>query len=101
MFKNNQHRFKLSQITLMKQNIVLSNEMIKVRSDKGFSLATLAFQIFHSGNSTFINSFDKTKFLFHTSTDVVPQFLKKLEIHFDETFSSVDHALKINASRSQ
>ena len=65
------HRFKLSQITLMKQYIVLSNELTKVRSDKGLTLETLAFRIFHGGNSTFINSFDKTKFLFHSSTDVV------------------------------
>ena len=47
------------------------------------------------GNSTFINSFHKTKFLFHSSADVVAQFLEKLEILFDETFSRVDHALKI------
>ena len=73
----------------MKQNIVLSNELIKVRSEKGLTLETLAFQIFHGGNSTFINSFDKTIFLFHSSTGVVPQFLEKQEIHFDETFSSV------------
>ena len=29
-----------------------------------------------------------------------PQFLKKQEIHFDETFSSVDHALKIGERTS-
>ena len=84
----------------MKQNIVLSNELIKIRSDKGPTLATLAFQIFHGGNSTFIKSFDKTKLLFHSSTDVVPQFLKKQEIHLDETFSTVDHALKIGERNS-
>ena len=84
----------------MKQNIVLSNELIKIRSDKGPTLATLAFQIFYGGNSTFIESFDKTKLLFHSSTDVVPQFLKKQEIHFDETFSSVDHTLNIGERNS-
>ena len=42
----------------------------------------LAFQIFHGGNSTFTNSFEKTKFLFHSPTDAAPQFLKKLEINF-------------------
>ena len=68
---------------------------MKVRSDKGLTLGTLAFQIFHGGYSTSINSVDKTKFLSHSSTDVVPQFLEKQDIHFDETFSSVDHALKI------
>ena len=31
--------------------------------DEGLTLETSAFQIFHGGNSTFINSFDKTKFL--------------------------------------
>ena len=67
----------------MKQNRVLSNELIKVRSDKGLTLETLALRIFHGGNSTFIDSFDKTKFVFHSTTDVVPQFLEKQEIHFD------------------
>ena len=33
------------------------------RSDEGLTLETSAFQIFHGGNFTFINSFDKTKFL--------------------------------------
>ena len=35
-----------------------------IRSDEGLTLETSAFQIFHGGNSTFINSFDKTEFLF-------------------------------------
>ena len=34
-----------------------------IRSDDGLKLETSAFQIFHHGNSTFINSFDETKFL--------------------------------------
>ena len=71
------------------------NELIRVRSDKRLTRETSAFQIFHRGNSTFVNSFHKTKFVFHSSTDVVAQFLEKLEILFDETFSRVDHALKI------
>ena len=29
--------------------------------DEGLTLETSAFQVFHGGNSTFINSFDKTK----------------------------------------
>ena len=33
------------------------------RSDEGLTLETSAFSIFHGGNSIFINSFDKTKFL--------------------------------------
>ena len=39
----------------------------KFRSDEGLTLETSAFQIFHGGNFTFINSFDKTKFLLLTS----------------------------------
>ena len=35
-----------------------------IRPDEGLTLETSAFQIFHGGNSTFINSFDKTNFLF-------------------------------------
>ena len=35
MFKNYIHRFKLSQITLMKQNIVLSNELRRFALTKG------------------------------------------------------------------
>ena len=31
-------------------------------SNKGLMLKMSAFQIFHSGNSTFVNLFDKTKF---------------------------------------
>ena len=72
------------------------NELIRVRSaDKRLTLETSTFQIFHRGNSTFINSFHKTKFSFHSSTDVVARFLEKLEILSDETFARVDHALKI------
>ena len=33
-----------------------------IRSDQELTLETSVFQIFHSGNSTFINSFDKTTF---------------------------------------
>ena len=35
-------------------------------SDEGLTLETSAFLIFHGGNSTFINLFDKTKFLLYT-----------------------------------
>ena len=49
--------------------LVLSNV---IRSDEGLTLVMSAFQIFHGGNSTFINSFDKTKVFriklyYHTS----------------------------------
>ena len=33
-----------------------------IRSDEGLTLETSSFRIFHGSNSTFINSFDKTKF---------------------------------------
>ena len=39
----------------------------EIHSDEGLRLETSAFQIFHGGNFTFINSFDKTKFVFHTN----------------------------------
>ena len=46
-----------------------------IRSDEGLTLETSAFQIFHGDNSNFINSFDKTKVLFHSATDAEPRFL--------------------------
>ena len=45
------------------------------RSDEELTLERCTFKIFRGGNSTFINSFDKTKFLFHSPTYPVPQFL--------------------------
>ena len=42
----------------------LGPEMLTVLEIKGQVLHRVRFQIFHGGNSTFINSFDKTKFLF-------------------------------------
>ena len=41
------------------KNLVLSNELIKVQ---GLMLKASAFQIFHHGNSIFINLFDTTNF---------------------------------------
>ena len=38
--------------------------IITIHSDKGLILETSALQIFHGGNSTFINFFDETKFSF-------------------------------------
>ena len=43
-------------------------------SDEGLKLEISAFQVFQSCKSTFINSFDKTKFLFHSPSNAVPQF---------------------------
>ena len=45
--------------TLIKTN---NTHNSSIRSDEGLTLETSAFQIAHGGNSTFINTFDKTKF---------------------------------------
>ena len=45
-----------------------------LRLNEGFTLETPAFQIFRGGNSTFINSFDETHFLFYSPTEAAPQF---------------------------
>ena len=45
-----------------------------IRSNEGLTLEKSAFQIFHGGRSTFINSFDETKFLFHPPSEDAPQF---------------------------
>ena len=37
-----------------------------IRSDEGLTLETSAILIFHAGNSTFVNWFDKTKFMLET-----------------------------------
>ena len=47
-----------------------------IRFDEGLTHETSAFQVVHGGNSTFINTFDKTKIsMFHSPTDAAPQFL--------------------------
>ena len=50
-------------LTLLKTN---STHNSSIRSDEGLTLEMSALQMFHGGNSTVINSFDKTKFLFHS-----------------------------------
>ena len=40
----------------------------KFRSDEGLMLETSAFQMFHGGNSPFMNSFDKNKFTVTNNT---------------------------------
>ena len=79
--------FHVCGLILKCENLVLSNELIKVElppwkiwnadispsisprrqsvaicSGESLMLEVSAFQVFHGGNSTFINSFDKTKF---------------------------------------
>ena len=51
-----------------------SSEHMMKGSDEGLTLEMSAFSIFHGSNST-LNLFDKTKFLFHSPTDAVAQFL--------------------------
>ena len=64
MFKNDWHRFKLSKITWNETKCSFIKRLDKAGSLwQGLPLETEAFRIFHGGNSTFINSFDKTKFL--------------------------------------
>ena len=46
----------------MKQKFGFIKCVDKRVNDEGLMLETSAFQIFPTGNSTFINSFDKTKF---------------------------------------
>ena len=53
-----------------------------IRSDEGLTPETLAFQILHGGNSTFINSFDKTKFLFTYHNHRHYNSHKKMVDHF-------------------
>ena len=53
-----------------------------IRSDEGLTLETSAFQIRHGGNSTFINSFDKTKFLFTYHNHRHDNSHKKMVDHF-------------------
>ena len=53
--RSNYHRERFGKLTFRPLNL-------RIRSDKGLTLETSAFQIFHGGNSTFINSFDKAKF---------------------------------------
>ena len=53
------------------------------KADEGLTLETSAFQIFHGGNSTFINSFDKTQFLFKTSVSLFFHNLFCLVLGYD------------------
>ena len=54
-----------------------------IRSDEGLTLEASASQIFHDGNSNFINSFDKTKFSSFTLTSKQHHgFFRKLKFVF-------------------
>ena len=52
----NYHRERFRKLTL--RGIALRQS-----SDEGLTLETSAFEIFHNGNLTYINAFDKTKLL--------------------------------------
>ena len=41
---------------------LVSKQLLEIHSDEKIALETSAFQIFHSGNLTFINWFHKAKF---------------------------------------
>ena len=58
---SNWQYWKFSISSVKTQNTNFQN----APKDKELTLETSAFQIFQGGNSTFINSFDKTKFLSH------------------------------------
>ena len=62
--------------------------------DEGLTLETSAFQIFHGGNSTFINSFDKTKFLTLT---ILARFCA-IEVGLSLTFVSSSRRIAESAS---
>ena len=61
IFQPGSHGTKLNFLALSYQCLL---SVLKFRSDEGLTLETSAFQIFHGGNFTFINSFDKTKVFF-------------------------------------
>ena len=72
--------------------------MNSIRSDEGLTLETSAFQIFHGGNFTFINSFDKTKFLLNgialLKDNILNSFYHTLQISEFEASLNAKAALK-------
>ena len=65
----------LHNIELRSFSYKLTTPKYSIRSDERLTIETSVFLNSHGGNSTFINSFDKTKFLFDSLTDAAPQFL--------------------------
>jgi len=55
-------------------HIHLAGPVISKRKILPVESAVVAVAAKHGGNSTFINSFDKTQYLFHSPTDAAPQF---------------------------
>ena len=80
-------KLKKRKMNFVPKNTKTSHSFINVifykfALTKGLTLEMSAFcKLFHRGNSTFINWFDKTQFLRHFPSDAAPQFLLKLEIH--------------------
>ena len=63
LFKNSCHHVSTNGKAPPHPQKTNNTHNFSVRSDEGLTLVTSAFQIFHGGNSTFVISFDKTKFL--------------------------------------
>ena len=70
-----------------------------IRSDEGLTLETSAFQIFHGGNFTFINSFDKTKFLFQQRSNW-NQTLMKQDVYWDSCLQFSEHPSRFSGFSS-
>ena len=68
--------------------------IVPILVDEGLTLETSAFQIFHGGNSTFNNSFDKTKFLTLT---ILARFCA-IEVGLSLTFVSSSRRIAESAS---
>ena len=57
--RSNCHRQRFRKLTFG----AFAPHIVSIHSDERLMVETLTFQIFHGSNSTFINSFDKTKLL--------------------------------------
>ena len=75
-----------------KQKFGFIKRVDKERQSEGLTLETSAFQIFHGGNFTFINSFDKTKFLFLYYYIIALSSLSQPETHptYNEMKEGID-----------
>ena len=76
--RSNQHRGRFRKLTF--RELALYHCKGRSRSDEELTLKTSAFQIFHSGNLIFINSFHKTEFssycslLSHLAVSLILEF---------------------------
>ena len=71
-----------------------------LHSDEGLTLKTPAFQIVYCGNSTFISTFDKTKFSCWTYLNLIQHAFNKLSTFFalstmlDDLFKRTKHLVQ-------